>query len=160
MANKGPGTNSSQFFITYEPCKHLDKKHTLFGRVIGHKETLDLLERIPSPNGKPQESIIMESVEILVDPFDEYIAKEKRRAQWTAQKDIVTEDDLQTWTNQPARTSHISNAAKKERALASSSTAEVGKYLKQKEVAEDDDEPPEPPTKKVKKSGFGNFSGW
>ncbi|ORY76029.1 peptidyl-prolyl cis-trans isomerase cyp8 [Protomyces lactucae-debilis] len=156
MANKGPNTNSSQFFITYEPCTHLDKKHTLFGRVIGHFETLDLLERVPSPNGKPQDSIIMETVEILVDPFEEYLAKEKRKAEWAAQKKQVTEDDLQTWTNKPAQSSHVSAAALKQRT--DKADSQVGKYMKIDAVEVADDAAP--PAKKVKRSGFGNFSGW
>ena len=46
MANSGPDTNKSQFFITYRSCKHLDSKHTVFGRIVGGLDTLANLERI------------------------------------------------------------------------------------------------------------------
>ena len=46
MANKGKNTNTSQFFILYQPAPHLDRKHTVFGRVVEGLETLDLLEEV------------------------------------------------------------------------------------------------------------------
>ena len=66
MANAGPGTNGSQFFITFGPTPHLDGRHTVFGEVVAGDEVLDALTRI-DPSGPSAVLKADEPLETLVD---------------------------------------------------------------------------------------------
>ena len=71
MANAGPGTDGSQFFLTFKPTPGLDGRHTVFGR-IEDPESLAVLEKIeslgaPRDPGRPQREIRIERATILIE---------------------------------------------------------------------------------------------
>ncbi|MCL4124393.1 UNVERIFIED_CONTAM: hypothetical protein GTU68_022411 [Idotea baltica] len=71
MANKGPNTNGSQFFICYCPQPHLDLKYTAFAKVIDGFDALDELEKVNvNPKTfKPLSVVRLSSVTIHANPL-------------------------------------------------------------------------------------------
>ncbi len=66
MANSGPNTNGSQFFITHGPTPHLDGAYNVFGEVVMGQNIITLMGGVPkNRNNKPNSPIIMKKVSIL-----------------------------------------------------------------------------------------------
>ncbi|GJN90158.1 hypothetical protein Rhopal_003157-T1 [Rhodotorula paludigena] len=141
MANSGPNTNGSQFFITFrDQCSHLDGKHTVFGRLVGGHDVLSKLERVPTDpaTDRPLKPVVLLDVEVFGDPFDEYKTRlEKRLRREQEERDGAGEarrkreeraKDRTTWfgtnleTNSAAALAALGSSAK-------GSAAGVGKYL-------------------------------
>ena len=59
MANAGPNTNGSQFFMTFIPCDWLNGKHCVFGHVVDGWQTLDALESVGSQTGATRAACVI-----------------------------------------------------------------------------------------------------
>lgn len=169
MANKGAGTNSSQFYFTFKATPHLDRKHTVFGKLVGGEEVLDALEKLPLKDGteRPAKTVKITEIVIYQDPFDDYkkrVAKKLARQSEAAgienagkiEKPKKDADDVNWFGVKIGIDGSTAGGA------ANGASVGVGKYLNLKRslgssttgILEDDD------SKKKRKIGFGNFDSW
>ena len=164
MANSGPHTNKSQFFVLYRQARHLDNKHSVFGRVVGGLDVLNALEAVPTGEGdRPTQPVTIEKVTIFVDPYQKIKEEEeaRTRASADAQREQAEQahrtqidlDDGQSWLGVPK----VSAPAQR--------GSGVGKYLPAAAAAAGRGAGAggsfAPPQKKSKQSGgYGNFSNF
>ena len=124
MANAGPHTNRRQFFITFKSCEHLNKKHSVFGAVIGEGlEVLKKMEKIPTDKkNRPLEAITIIDTIVVENPVKQAEEAEIKRIEAKRQK--VNDEKVSSDKNEQKQ--QKSNSA----ASPANTTSQIGKYLK------------------------------
>ena len=120
MANSGPNTNGSQFYMTFDAAPHLNHKHTVFGRVVGGMEVLDAIEKVDTiksktearPKDAPRKDITITAVTVFDNPFraefipiDELTRKKENEAALAAaqaEKDEALSAEKGLWFSNPS----------------------------------------------------------
>ncbi|XP_062101808.1 peptidyl-prolyl cis-trans isomerase CYP65 [Humulus lupulus] len=160
MANSGPHTNGSQFFILYKSANHLNFKHTVFGGVVGGLTTLAAMEKVPvDDDDRPLEEIKITGVNVFVNPYSEPDEEEEKEAAENEKKaEDEDNDKIGSWYSNPGTGTMGSGAV----------GGGVAKYLKartaQAESAVVDNGSAAAVTKKRKMgtstAEFKDFSSW
>lgn len=147
MANEGPDMNKSQFFITYRSCRHLDSKHSVFGKLVGGLEALNAIESVETDNkDRPIEDIVLLRAVVFVDPYEEVDEELRKKREEERTKQEV----------------HESAEKRKAKRVLKEFHKGIGKYIDPEEAKKSQEAVAELPEKKKKvvSGKFGDFSGW
>ena len=82
MANSGPNSNNSQFFITFDETPWLDGKHVVFGEVLEGKDVVKKLESIGTRSGKPSKTATIRESGIMYEDIVKRMVEEEEIDKW------------------------------------------------------------------------------
>ncbi|KAF7339562.1 Cyclophilin-type peptidyl-prolyl cis-trans isomerase [Mycena sanguinolenta] len=161
MANKGPGTNGSQWYLTFRATPHLDRKHTVFGKLVGGEDVLDALEKIPLKDGteRPAKPVRITEIIIYQDPFEEYKTRLAKKLARKAEAGNPTEKTSQKKEGDDINWFGV-KVGSGDSAFGTTTGGGVGKYLNLKRPREAVADPGASDSKKKRKTGFGSFDNW
>ena len=160
MANSGKNTNGSQFFILYKSAKHLNFKHSVFGKLVGGLDVLAKMEAVETDAGdRPKSEIQILRASVYVDPFEE-MREEAASAKAEEAKAVARKaEEPSAWFSNPGQRNGVGSglaigalaqqtAKKRERASGGAAPAAAGGGGGKKKK------------KKGGQGGFGNFDAW
>lgn len=172
MANAGPNTNKRQFFITFKSAPHLDRKHTVFGRVINGLNVLSMMEAVPTDKkDRPTTEIKIISTEIIYSPVEEAAEKERIRIQKRAEMKWREKEERRiNALGMPSAETRVTKHDEKTKAV----DVTIGKYVPKSAIHRKDSAEVETneggdyavglynsrKTLPPKTTKFGDFSGW
>lgn len=156
MANSGPHTNGSQFFILYKSANHLNFKHTVFGGVVGGLTALSTMEKVPvDDDDRPVEEIKITSVTVFINPYTESDEEEEEKGNDEKNAEDEENDKVGSWFSNPVTGVTETGAV----------GSGIGKYLKARNALAESATAPDTGVARKRKLGvptreLNDFSAW
>mmetsp|Transcript_13207 Transcript_13207/g.17625 ORF Transcript_13207/g.17625 Transcript_13207/m.17625 type:complete len:532 (+) Transcript_13207:63-1658(+) len=131
--------NTSQFYITFGPCLHLDNRHTVFGKLVGGHDTLDLIEaQATDDDDKPYDDIKIIQATVFQDPtpqadiaFEKYVQTNMKNQRITTTQPSAPRPSERRFLPSTKASSSTFNSSSDNNTKQRHTTSTIGKYLKQ-----------------------------